>query len=178
MKNCNKCISNKDLEDFPKNSSYSDGRTNTCKLCTNERLRVWNENNPEKQILASKKYLDKNREACQVRCREYKLLNKDNMEVKAKQWRSSNRGWFTAATAQRNAIKKKATVSWSNQGAISTIYAKCARLSIWLGVPHQVDHIVPLQSNFVCGLHCEDNLRITTATENFRKGNRYWPDMP
>jgi hypothetical protein len=46
------------------------------------------------------------------------------------------------------------------------------------GVKWQVDHIVPLISKLVCGLHNEFNLRVITAMENNVKGNRYWPDMP
>lgn len=47
-----------------------------------------------------------------------------------------------------------------------------------LGVRFEVDHIIPLQSRLVCGLHNEFNLRVITAKENNAKGNRYWPDMP
>lgn len=46
------------------------------------------------------------------------------------------------------------------------------RLTRETGIPHQVDHIVPLQSKIVCGLHVEHNLRVITATENARKKNK------
>lgn len=46
------------------------------------------------------------------------------------------------------------------------------------GISHEVDHIVPLRSKLVCGLHNEFNLRVIPAAENNRKGNRFWPDMP
>lgn len=40
-----------------------------------------------------------------------------------------------------------------------------------------VDHIVPLQSNWVCGLHCEANLRVIPGAENESKRNFWWPQM-
>ena len=41
-----------------------------------------------------------------------------------------------------------------------------------------VDHIVPLQSALVCGLHCEANLEIIPGAANEAKKNYWWPDMP
>lgn len=46
------------------------------------------------------------------------------------------------------------------------------------GIKWQVDHIVPINSHLVCGLHSEYNLAVIPKKENLSKGNRYWPDMP
>ena len=40
------------------------------------------------------------------------------------------------------------------------------------GIPHEVDHIVPLTSKVVCGLHWEGNMRVVTRRVNRSKVNK------
>lgn len=68
--------------------------------------------------------------------------------------------------------------AWADRKAIDAIYFEAARISYTTGVLHHVDHIVPINSPLVCGLHCEANLRVLDARENALKSNRWWPDMP
>jgi hypothetical protein len=67
---------------------------------------------------------------------------------------------------------------WASKKAMSAVYEEAYRKTAETGVPHQVDHIVPLRNPFVCGLHVEHNLRVLTAEQNLRKANFYWPDQP
>lgn len=78
----------------------------------------------------------------------------------------------------RARAKKHATPPWADRDAMREIYKEAARVTSESGVKHHVDHIVPLKSNLVCGLHCEANLRVVPAVENLKKHNRSWPDMP
>lgn len=78
----------------------------------------------------------------------------------------------------RTRAKGRATPAWADKDAMRSIYKEAARISAQTGEARHVDHIVPLKSDLVCGLHCEANLRVVTAADNLKKHNRSWPDMP
>jgi hypothetical protein len=42
-----------------------------------------------------------------------------------------------------------------------------------IGKPVHVDHIYPLNSDWVCGLHCEQNMQLLIAADNIAKSNHY-----
>lgn len=83
-----------------------------------------------------------------------------------------------AKSAKRRASKKQAVPAWMNKDAVDAIYEKARRFTEITGEPFHVDHIVPLTSDIVCGLHWEGNLQILPGVENLSKANRVWPDMP
>jgi len=70
-----------------------------------------------------------------------------------------------------------ATPSWASQEKIRKIYELRAKIDEMTGIKHHVDHVVPLNSKLVCGLHNEFNLAVMLGAENVRKNNRHWPDM-
>ena len=66
---------------------------------------------------------------------------------------------------------ERATPKWINRTRIRKIYDFASRHG------RHVDHIVPLNSPLVCGLHCEDNLQVLLPRVNYYKSNTTWPDM-
>ncbi len=74
------------------------------------------------------------------------------------------------------AERRAATPDWltdEQRAQIKAIYAEAIRLTEETGIPHHVDHIIPLTHPDVQGLHCPWNLQILTAADNIRKSNSF-----
>lgn len=83
-----------------------------------------------------------------------------------------------ATNARYKARRRCACPNWltpEHHKEIEEIYAECKRMSETSGIPHHVDHIVPLGGEDVCGLHVPWNLQIIPAEDNFKKSNKHEP---
>lgn len=81
-------------------------------------------------------------------------------------------------TVRRKRAKNQASPAWADKAKVLAFYMECAKQTSATGIAHHVDHIVPLQSKYVCGLHNEFNLQVIPAVDNIKKHNRHWPDKP
>jgi hypothetical protein len=72
-------------------------------------------------------------------------------------------------------IKQKLTPRWANKDTIKQIYNEAKLLTEKTGIKHHVDHVIPLRSYYVCGLHVENNLKIVPAKDNIEKSNKFKP---
>jgi hypothetical protein len=82
----------------------------------------------------------------------------------------------TAKTQRYKTRKLKAYPRWltkEQEISILEIYTQAKRLSLLIGLRYDVDHIVPLAGNNVCGLHVPWNLQILPAWENRSKSNQW-----
>lgn len=185
------------LTEFSKQLKGKFGVTSMCKSCVRNKSKDWYKNNREYRLTTCKIYQQENKELIAKRAKDFRIKNKErlnkesaeryskNKEAKAeyaKIYYEQNKLDYFVRSSKRRCIKLNATPKWAEDElsllAIQELYRKAMLLSSLTNTKYHVDHIVPLQSELVCGLHCLDNLQILPADENIRKSNRYWPDMP
>lgn len=104
--------------------------------------------------------------------------NKQKIKKYKKKWKRLNPLQSREYVFLRVASRRMATPKWCSKSAMLAIYREARAITKNTGIEHHVDHIIPLRSDLVCGLHCEQNMQILTAFENQSKLNRSWPDMP
>jgi len=94
-----------------------------------------------------------------------------NREIKAR-WQKDNPENTNSKASRYRARKLKATPSWATQQEIQDAYMVAQIYTEISGIPHHVDHIVPLQGKNVCGLHWHENLQVIPGKENQMKSNK------
>jgi hypothetical protein len=161
-----------------------------CPECHRESMRRWREQNSDRYKENRRRRYEENLEREKENKRRWREQNPERQKEYSRSWyeqnseqaKENNRRWQeqnpekrNAINAKRRAAKNQAVAPWADLDAIKQIYAEVAELSELTGITHQVDHIYPLQSDYMCGLHVETNLQILTKTENASKSNRTWP---
>ena len=157
MKTCTKCKSEKSLSEFYKRSG-TDTYLSWCKQCKRESGKSWNERNKQKHSELNRKWYEENK--------EHHLAN-------SKQWYESNKHRKLETTTAREKRCVLATPTWADRELIKELYALARKLTEQTGIPHEVDHVVPLQGKSVSGLHVENNLQVISAEEHRRKSNKF-----
>lgn len=176
-------MAEKDLIDFYIHNKKTGAYRNECKKCANEKTKLWVKNNPEKRREISRRYDKAHPEQVKkkkanyikkhpIEYRRWNLNNPEKVKEINRLYCQKNKDKLAKAAAARRAFKLQATPKWANEEKIMQIYTEGRRLKL------EVDHIVPLKSKIVCGLHVEHNLQLLPTSLNRKKSNVYWPDMP
>lgn len=158
---CIVCGVEKGVAEYHNQKECKYGVKSDCKVCRNQHRMLRYKANREAEIEQQK---------------SYQRANKDAVVNRKKAYYKANPHLFNANNAKRRAQKIQSTPSWINKEHIESLYM-IASINRQGGYDMHVDHIVPLQSDTVCGLHCEANLQLLPASDNKSKGNRHWPDM-
>jgi len=175
-KMCMCCEVVKSVLEFSKRTKSKDGLQPRCKDCVALYYVNYYNNNKVRVISKTKQYKADNKESIKKITHDYYLSNMSSVKERTRLYSINNRGKRNASTARRRSIKNQATPAWSDAEAIIGMY-RLAELFNRTGIYIHVDHIVPLRSTKVCGLHCEANLQLLLASDNVSKGNHWWPDM-
>jgi hypothetical protein len=123
-------------------------------------------------------YQINNRERINENSRRRQTLEVNKIKKKAvdKQYRLDNKAKLAKDAILYKVKRYQATPRWYEPGLIKQIYFKRDELSQLWGITLHVDHIVPLQGENVCGLHCWDNLQLLEASINLSKNNKFNDD--
>jgi hypothetical protein len=152
-----------------------------CVECMKEDWVVDNEKRKEKPKseaarAAGRRYYQKNREAVIARA---SARPPEEVRAYKDRHKHANPEYYKALTSLRKRRHRNATPSWvdaSEKKAIRQLYLEAQRLTKLTGERYVVDHIYPLISEEVCGLHVLKNLRVMTQAENLTKSNKM-PDL-
>jgi 5-methylcytosine-specific restriction endonuclease McrA len=90
-------------------------------------------------------------------------------------WKQANTDQVLADNKVRRRKHRQATPPWITQkqkSEIRQLYQIAITMSKTTGERYVVDHIIPLRSDYVCGLHVPWNLRVITQEENLKKSNK------
>jgi hypothetical protein len=121
---------------------------------------------------AKRKYYEANKE--QVIARAAARPTKEKSAYKAR-YKEANPELYRALVSFRRRRFRDATPPWLNseqKKAIRALYLHAQSMTEATGERYVVDHIIPLQSDIVCGLHVPWNLRVMTQEENLKKSNK------
>jgi hypothetical protein len=157
---------------------YDAKRNRELKDVLRAKRQEWRKANPELARERSSKYSAKWRAAHPEKWRGYVKRWLSANKGYAAKWRRDNRHKCSPSEQERRTVEKRAAPAWRNKFFIEEIYDLARLRSKLTGIPHHVDHIVPLRSKLVCGLHVEHNMRVVPATENVAKSNKIWEGMP
>ncbi len=140
--------------------------------------KAWSEKNWDKRLATSTKYRATKLEKARANEAAYRERNREACNARVREWKALNPHKAVHYFHKRRAAELQATPAWADLSAIEAIYARAQTLRDEAGRTFHVDHIVPLLSPLVCGLHCEANLEPVPPKANLQKNNRRWPDMP
>ena len=137
-----------EVKSYAKHRSTEEGRQRD-----RERTRIWKRNNPERQKALEKRWRDNNpgklAETSRKACKKYRERHPEAIRE--------------LETHRKRA--KQSSPSWGDKEKMRIVYKKAREWNM------EVDHIIPLRHDLVCGLHVWHNLQLLDRNLNRTKHN-------
>lgn len=192
MKQCTKCGETKPLDKFSADKSKQDGLHTQCKSCRSaadrlnyakkaeqikQRVKEYRLADPERKRRMDAESYARNKDKRTAYHKERYARHSERIKAKTAAYFQANkeklRPYFAQAQCKRRATKRNATPVWADHNVILFFFVTRQYLTQETGFEWHVDHVVPLQGRYVCGLHVHNNLRVVPATDNLRKSNSF-----
>lgn len=138
-------------------------------------LKAWKAKNPERVKELRRLSQKRCRDSTYARRKRWADNNPERIRQSRKKWKVNNPDQRAADVRSRQLRKENAQPKWltlDERRQMRVFYKEAARLTKEKGIPHEVDHIVPIRGKHVCGLHVPWNLQVLTSAENRRKSAR------
>lgn len=186
MKTCPRCRNDKPETEYGRCVTRKDGLAPYCRECTSNMGKDYYRNNKEKVLRRTNangtRWYWENKEAARAINKTYRQAHQRELADKKRArrnieldrlWNKRNRARKAESWRAYDARKNSACPVWASREKMRRFYEEARRLTLETGVQYEVDHIIPLKGESVCGLHCEFNLRVITKSENAAKSNRW-----
>jgi hypothetical protein len=173
------CISN-----YSRHAGTNLGYNTRCKPCmktpyklekVNKRVRELRKENPKKYLEKKREYKAKNKERIAQVDKIWQANNKETIHKHSNNWKKKNKPRVYNYIKQREMKIKGCSLKLSKESnnEIKSFYKECQSLNANSNKKYQVDHIIPITSDIICGLHVPWNLQILTKSENSSKKNKF-----
>jgi len=180
MNTCKECGAVKLWDDFPKNNRMKTGYLNTCKDCKRLYSREYDKgyylNNKDKKKKFADRWYANNADRKAETQKKWREDNHERVTLTTSEWRKDNPYRVRSYSAKYRAAKLQASPPWltsEQELEMQRMYESCKYVEDPSGEVWEVDHIVPLQGENVCGLHVPWNLQLLPRSLNRSKANKF-----
>lgn len=180
FKTCRECSKSLDLIHFSPRPGAKDGYRNDCKQCVRDRAAKWSAENPERVKETKKKCYIENKEHYLAYQKQYRKDNPLKVKMMDAQKHANRPKKNKSKPSWALDFNPKKSLAWVNLYRLKDGQLFCKQFiqetkEIYANCPKNfhVDHIIPINNEFVSGLHVPWNLQYLTFEENLSKRNKF-----
>lgn len=123
------------------------------KHCSNKCIKAsYALRHPEKNKESKQKWID---------------LHPEKRKEASRKYQQENKEYYTQYSSLRARYMIHAKPKWVDEEKLLEFYKLAKELGL------EVDHIIPIKHDLVCGLHVPWNLQLLTRSENAKKSNKF-----